>query len=111
MTMNAEISDHAELRAKKAWEQIFTWIADGRLIPTGDRPSTEATPEELRGSLVIVAATLDALLEQGQLEPTRIRQAMLNLLLVCDSLVPLPEGLLPSPDLREVLSALRASSI
>jgi hypothetical protein len=108
---NSENSDHAELRAKKAWEQIFTWIAGGKLIPTGDRPSTDATPEELRGTLVIVAATLDALLEQGQLEPTRIRQAMLSLLLVCDSLVPLPEGLLPTPDLREALSALRASSI
>ena len=108
---NSETSDHAELRAKKAWEQIFTWIAGGRLIPTGDRPSTDATPEELRGSLIVAAMALDEFLERGQLEPWRIRQSMLNLLLVCDSLVPLPEGLLPAPDLREVLSALRASSI
>jgi hypothetical protein len=102
-------TDHAEDRAKRAWEQIFTLIAAARPIPTGARPSTDAAPEELRNSLIVAAMALDEFLERGQLEPWRIRQSMLNLLLVCDSLVPLPQGLLPASDLQEVVNALRTT--
>jgi hypothetical protein len=86
-------------------------IAAARPIPTGARPSTDAVPEELRNSLIVAAMALDEFLERGQLEPWRIRQSMLNLLLVCDSLVPLPQGLLPASDLQEVVNALRAAPI
>lgn len=100
-------ADETGQRAKLAWEKIFTMLTAGAPMPEGEQPSTDATPEELRNSLIVAALAFDELIEVGELDPRRVKQSMLNLLLVCDSLVPLPEGLVPATDLQEVLSALR----
>jgi len=106
------MASEAEDRAKRAWERIFTLIATDQPVPFGPRPSTDATPEELRASLVVAAMALDELLETGTLQPDRrlrLIESMRNLLLVVDSLTPLPEGLVPPADLVEVVDAIRAA--
>lgn len=80
--------------------------------PTGPRPRTDATPDELRASLVVAAMALDELLETGTLQPDprlRLVESMRNLLLVLDSLTPLPEGFVPPADLAEVVTAIRTA--
>ncbi len=106
------MTSEATARAKKAWEQILTLVANGEPVPVGERPSTDARPEELRASLIVAAMALDELYETGSLRPDprlRIVETMRNLLLVLDSLTPLPPGLLPAGDLSEVLDAIRAA--
>lgn len=106
------MSSEAEDRAKRAWEHIFTLVATGQPLPAGRTPSTDASPEELRASLVVAAMALDELYETGVLLPDpqmRIKETMRNLLLVWDGLTPLPEGLLPAEDLTEVIDAIRTA--
>lgn len=102
----------AQTRVKKAWERIFNLHANKQPVPTGSRPSTDADREELRAALIVAALAFDELYETGQLRPDlqgRIVESMRNLLLVLDSLAPLPEGLVPSADLEEVVSAIRTA--
>lgn len=102
----------AQVRTKQAWERIFTQVATDRPVATGTRPSTDATLEELRASVVVAAMALDELYETGELQPDaplRILESMRNLLLVLDSLTPLPHGWIPAADLTEVLAAIRAA--
>lgn len=99
--MDIQMSE-SELRVKKTWERLFTLVANGEPVPIGSKPSTDATPEELRASLMVAAMALDELFETGTLQPqldARLVESMRNLLLVLDSLTPLPEGLVPSADL------------
>ncbi len=100
----------AQARTKQAWERIFTRVANDWPVPTGTRPSTDANREELRASLLVAAMALDELYETGELRPDpqfRILESMRNLLLVLDSLTPLPDGWIPGADLTEVLTAIR----
>jgi hypothetical protein len=109
--MTSEISD-AEDRTKHAWEHIFALVANDAPVPTGDGPSTDANPEELRASLITAAMALDELYETGTLQPDpklRVLETMRNLLLVLDSVTPLPAGLVPPTDLIEVIEAIRAA--
>lgn len=102
----------AQARTKRAWERIFTQVATDRPVPTGVKPSTDANREELRASVLVAAMALDELYETGELRPDpqfRILESMRNLLLVLDSLTPLPDGWVPAADLNEVLGAIRAA--
>ncbi|WP_280336048.1 hypothetical protein [Nocardia wallacei] len=94
-------------QAKKAWERIFTLLAHDQAVPTAANPRTDATPDELRHSLITAAAAFDELLETGQLEPWRVEQSLGNLLLVVDSLTPLPEQIIETESLRAILVATR----
>jgi hypothetical protein len=73
----------------------------------GERSRTDATPEELRNLLILVATAFDNSIETGAIPEWQAKQCLWYLLLVCDGLVPLPDGLIPDADLEAVLAALR----
>jgi hypothetical protein len=100
-------ADNPMDRAKAAWERIFRTLGHDQPLGRGERSRTDATPEELRNLLILVATAFDNSIETGAIPEWQAKQVPLVLAVGLRWFGSATDGLIPDADQEAVLAALR----